>query len=544
MPENKKTNVLILFTDQQRYDTVNASGYPHMITPNLDRLAGEGCNFTCAHSTNPVCMPARHDLITGLSGRQHGYFTNAKQPIKEKGLPTLPEIFLENGYRTAVVGKMHFFPAREHHGFGEMHLMEELPVCRQDDQYALFLEENGLGDIQNLHGVRPYIYHTPQVSQTEEKYHGSTWVADKTLQWLKENDDKPFFLFASWIHPHPPWNLPPDYKDLYKGRDIPEPVQESRGYPYTTQKSEWYGDDDTAEMRRKTREAYYSAVTMVDKNIGRVLDYMEESGLLENTLIIFTSDHGEMLQDKGFFQKHSPYEGAIRVPFIVRYPEKFKPGTQSEDFVDLFDVMPTCLDVCGLKYPSEKYSLAGGSLCSDTGRDRSRQCSSFGKGSGRWVMARNKRYKYIYRYNNGTEEMYDMQCDPKELKNLIPAGTYSIADYNDLKSHAAEYESNLGPEGNIGENGSFIACPDKELHPNVHAKFSFWQNMQFQYFDDSGMEHRGEEYIREVRHALTGHDNGKVLLNETLDNEEWKKQFRESWEKYSGNDRIKDILKD
>ena len=139
----RKTNVLLLLSDQQRYDTINAAGFPHMRTPNLDRLAREGVLFEQCHSTNPVCMACRHDLITGRPGRDHGYYTNLEdKPIDHYDTPTLPRIFSENGYRTAAVGKMHFYPAREHHGFGEMYLMEELPRRRQDDQYAMYLKED------------------------------------------------------------------------------------------------------------------------------------------------------------------------------------------------------------------------------------------------------------------------------------------------------------------------------------------------------------------------------------------------------------------
>ncbi|MGE5549684.1 MAG: sulfatase [Bacteroidota bacterium] len=537
-----KRNVLILFTDQQRYDTVNAAGYPHMITPNLDRLAAEGCLYANAHSTNPVCMPARHDLLTGLPGRAHGYFTNSRQTIKDYSLPTIPRIFSENGYRTAAIGKMHFRPARMHHGFGEMFLMEELPKCRQDDQYATFLEAEGLGHIQNIHGVRPHIYNLPQNSQMDEAHHGSTWVANKTIDWLKTNKNKPFFVMAGWISPHPPWHLPPEYQGLYRGRDLPEPVPLSRSYPFAREKNEWFGDLDTPEEKRRIREAYYASITMVDRNIGRVLDYLRDENLIENTLVIFTSDHGEMLQDKGFYTKQLPYDGSVRIPCIVRYPERFTPGAVREEFADLFDIMPTCLDVCGLAYNGDKYKLPGESLCATAPqRDRNFQVSSFGIGLERWVMCRNKRYKYIYNYNRGAEELYDMLDDPGETVNLMEAGNYPAEEHRALKQKALEYERAWGPEG-LADGDAFTVLDGEEFHPNIYAKRSFWQNQQLQYFDERSNEERGRAFIREIQHAYANDGNAGRALSEVFNDPEWRESFREHWRKFGTGTEIEDLL--
>lgn len=538
----EKPNVLILLTDQQRYNTINAAGFPYMITPNLDRLAAEGCLYRNAHSTNPVCMPARHDLLTGLPGRAHGYFTNARQPIKDYSLPTIPRLFSENGYRTAAIGKMHFRPARMHHGFGEMFLMEELPKCRQDDQYAMYLAAEGLGHIQNIHGVRPHIYNLPQNAQMDEAHHGSSWVANKTIEWLKVNNGRLFLVMAGWISPHPPWDLPPEYQGLYHTRALPEPVPLSRCYPFARDKNEWFGDFDPPEEKRRIREAYYAAITMVDRNIGRVLDYLREANLIDKTLIIFASDHGEMLQDKGFYTKQLPYDGSVRIPFIVRYPERFTKDVIKEEFVDLFDIMPTCLDVCGLQYHGEKYPLPGESLCAAAPkRDRNYQVSSFGIGLERWVMCRNRSYKYIFSYNRGTEELYDMRNDPGETDNLLTAGSYSINDYHELKKTAIEYERTWGPEGLVAGD-SFTVLDGAENHPNIYAKRSFWQNKQMQFFDERGNEERGQAFIREIQHAFANHGNAGRALHEVFNDPEWRESFLERWRTFGAGTEIEELL--
>lgn len=418
---DKKPNVLIIFTDQQRYDTLKAAGYDHMITPNLDKLASEGCLYTCGHTHNPVCMPARHDLLTGLTGKYHGYFSNAgKKPIADYGLPTLPRIFQEKGYRTASIGKMHFHPARAHHGYGEMYTMEEIPTHRADDDYALFLEKEGLREVQNLHGVRPLGYHAAQKAQTDLAHYETTWLENTTKTWLEENGEAPFLLFLSYIKPHPPWNIPEEYANCYKDVEFPPVVPRSRHYPNNNEDNPWYGDGDSDTLLRKNREAYYTACTMVDESIGKVLAHLDSMGKTDETLIIFTSDHGEMMGDKGYYSKNLPYESSIRVPMIVRYPEKVKPGTQKDDFVDLLDVLPTCLDVCGLDYPENAPKLYGSSLLDqETTKNREVLFASNGfLKPDRWVMARSRQYKYVYNYNQGYQEFYDLTADPGEITNL------------------------------------------------------------------------------------------------------------------------------
>ncbi|MFE5318306.1 sulfatase [Paenibacillus sp. NPDC056579] len=523
----KRTNVLILFTDQQRFDTIQAAGNRHMETPNLDRLVAQGCLYTHAHSSNPVCMPARHDLLTGLPGRAHGYFTNDKsRPIKDYSMPTVARIFSENDYRTAAIGKMHFRPSRMHHGYNELILMEEIPKRRQDDQYASYLAEQGLGTIQNIHGIRANLYHIPQQPQMEEAHHPNRWVADRAMDWLEQNGEEPFFLFCSWIHPHPPWAVPNEYRELYRDREIPQPSPVTRSYPFEEPGSVWYGDDENPENIREIREAYYASVTHVDFHIGRLLDYLEAKQILDNTLVIFASDHGDMLYDKGFFQKSLPYDGSVRIPFIVRYPEKVKAGTSSEAFVDLLDIMPTCLDACGLAYPDSPYELPGESLFAlHPRRNRELQTSSFGEGKNRWVMVRERQYKYVYFYNKGTEQLYDLENDPQELHNLIGTGKEPEWVIARLKNEAIRYEERWGPENAIREN-NFLAVDGQGIRTG--AKYG---NIQFHTMDERGPSERGEQYIRECRWALQG-ENG-IQLNEICNEPEYVEKFLRAWEAFA-----------
>lgn len=537
----EKPNVLVLFTDQQRFDTIHSLGHSHMITPNLDRLVKSGVSYTQAHTTNPVCVPARHDLLTGLSGQSHGFFNNNPNPIKDAAIPTIPRIFLNNGYRTAAVGKCHHQPTREHHGYGEMHLMEEVPKRRQDDQYATFLKESGREDITHLHGLRAWLLHEPQNSQMDSAQHPNTWVADRTIQWLEENKDEPFYLFASWIAPHPPWHLPPEYQGLYRDKELPEPIPPARRFPFSSEHGEWFGDEDSPTLKRCIREFYYASITMVDENIGRVLDYLEENALLENTLILFASDHGEMLQDRGLYTKQLPYDGSVRIPMVIRYPKRFEPNTQCCDFVDLFDILPTCLDVCGLEYPESQYTPVGESLCSDAPqRNRSVQCSSNGKGANRWLMIRNQRYKYIYWYKKGTREFYDLENDPHELNNLMETNEYSKELVNTLHTQLIEYELELGMK-ELVEAGELIRFEsDAPFRKTKNNKFPDRTSQEFHIFNQAF--NTPSDFKREFDHARKGLPTDIDLLKKISEDEEWGSKLRASWKRAFGDSDFKRVF--
>ena len=223
---DNRPNILLLMTDQQRFDTIHAAGYDFMKTPNLDRLVEDGCLYRYAYSPNPICLAARHNLLTGLTARHHRFPDNVHDISTRADLPTLPRILSDNGYETRSIGKMHFIPARRHNGFDKMELMEELPNYREQDEYAMYLKEVGLGHIQNIHGVRNLLYMLPQRSIVPEEHHGTFWVGQRTAKFIRSNNGRhPFFLWSSWIAPHPPFDIIDRFADMYRDVDLPEPYQ-------------------------------------------------------------------------------------------------------------------------------------------------------------------------------------------------------------------------------------------------------------------------------------------------------------------------------
>lgn len=505
----RKPNFLIVLTDQQRFDTIAAAGYPWMQTPNLDRLVREGCLFKNAYTTNPICVPARYDMLTGKSGRAHGHFDNASTLLDE-GLPTFPRVFSENGWYTAALGKCHFTPPTAHHGYDELQLMEELPRHVEDDAYLQYLRDKGYGDLQNIHGVRTLAYHEVQKTFVPEKDLGPNWLAARTEEWIDKNCNRPFLLTLGWIKPHPPWNIPESKKGIYANADLPEPIEKSRDLPYPAADSDLYGDFDTPEQKRKIREAYLEAVTMVDEAFGKVLAALERNGILDNTVIIYTADHGEMLQDKGFYQKTLPYDSSCRIPLVVRWPEKFKPGSTREEFVDLLDIFPTLLDIAGIPLdykPSFKGAkLDGESLLSSKSDKRKIQFAHTCRGRYRWVMTRDECYKYIYYFAGGHEYLYDMQNDPAENNNLIGTPDCPQGIYKKLKAEALRREKECGPEGTV-KDGAFVPDPVTEYPSfdwNNGEKYPRWCFSAFQRFGSQPSAEQAKIFLKEFVQSREG----------------------------------------
>ncbi len=310
MEKDSRPNILLITTDQQRFDTINAAGYSYAITPSLDALAADGIIYRNAYSPNPACIPARHNILTGLTARFHtfskNYFNNETQ-IPE-GIPTFPRILSDAGYDTAAVGKMHFSPARRSNGFNHLLTMEEIPYYLEDDDYLQYLGNENI-PVLSPHGVRHCLYMRPQESIVPERNHGSRWVADRSIEYIKTNHGtRPFMLWSSFIEPHPPFDVPPEYARLYDNVPLPRPYSSITETSVNAEECRAIIEDMTEEEIRRSRELYYAAIAYADSQIGRIIGALKEEGLYDNTLIIFTSDHGEMLGDNGTWQKFQAYK--------------------------------------------------------------------------------------------------------------------------------------------------------------------------------------------------------------------------------------------
>ena len=447
-------NVLLLFCDQLRRDALGCYGNEHVHTPNLDRLAAEGRTYERAYTPVPVCIPARHCLLTGHRPKVHGYWENWQRPM-DAGIPTLPRILRDGHYVTEAIGKMHFQPPRSHHGFERMQIMEETPDTREEDDYLLYLKSVGLGNVQHQHGVRHLLYMQPQRALIPEEHTGNHWVADRSIEFLKANAGRNFFLWSSWIAPHPPYNTVDKWADFYDTDKMPMPLSHpdetvSERARRTHELNDVDGGTEERRIRRlkRIKACYYAQVSHVDEQVGRILDELDERGLTENTLVIFAADHGEMLGDHGACQKSCSYEGAWAIPMIVRWPGRIPAGERSKAFATLLDVLPTCLDAAGIRYPQFDVSLPGASLLD--GREieaREYVFTEEGERGGRFLAVRDERWKLTYWFRDGFTELWDLESDPNEFHNLA-LGEMDLETeraFGRLREQLFKFEQQTGP---------------------------------------------------------------------------------------------------
>ena len=455
-------NIVLILCDQLRFDYIGAYGCDFVETPNIDRLAKEGKLFENAYSPNPVCLPARHNLITGLTARHHGFDDNYFDENAKSCpyyLPTFAQILQDNKYETIAVGKMHFQPTRRATGFDFSYLMEEIPQTREEDDYLLYLNEVGYGNMLSPHGVRTCLYMQPQRSLIPAKHHSSTWVANKSIEYLRINrGQRPFMLWAGFIQPHPPFNVPDSWADMYKGK-VPPSVKSKTSISSIAVENNALGSLTSLESELRMRELYAASISFVDHQIGRMLDELDAQGLAENTLVVLTSDHGEMLGDYDTYNKCLPYDASARIPMILRYPKKLKAGVRDSRFADLNDLLPTFLHVSGATYPAD-YELPGETLLVESGvKDRTVQYIEYQRESKRWCSLRDARYKYNY-YYGGPDELFDLHDDPTETTNLLADSPNedAIRAREKLRERLLQYEARYGLKGYV-VNGDFKQFP-------------------------------------------------------------------------------------
>ncbi|MEK3885017.1 sulfatase-like hydrolase/transferase [Paenibacillus sp. PL2-23] len=413
-------NILFLFTDQQRHDTIAALGNPMIKTPVLDRLVESGISFTRAYSPCPVCVPARFSLHTGQLPHRTDCVINERMP---EGHRSFMELLADQGYQTHGVGKMHFNfrdkPTSTLWGFESRDVSEE---GGPRDDFKIFLEENGYEHVHDPQGVRSEYYYIPQPSQLPERLHNTTWVTDRSIDFLKQRDqERPFMLMTSYIKPHPPFETPTPWNKLYRGPEMPlpkRPQESEKLISYWNRFQNRYkgrdqGIDDN--LMRVMKAAYYCTISFIDYQIGRLLSYMEENGLLENTLIVFSSDHGEMLGDYNCVGKRNFLDSGARVPLIVVDPNGPR-GQRCEKPVSLVDIMPTFLQAAGTK---SETPLSGESLLDIANGIVKREwiAAQYHRNDYGMYMAVSDRFKYIYSAPDDKEWLFDLKVDPDETRN-------------------------------------------------------------------------------------------------------------------------------
>lgn len=464
----KNYNIVWFCCDQLRFDTISGYGNSHIRTPNIDRLMATGVTFERAYSQSPVCTPSRACFLTGrypksVRGSINGNITFSKDET------LVTKMFRDSGYVCGLAGKLHLtaMSARDHQEY------------RTDDGYTYFQwADNGM----DLHdpGVNNYmdwlaekgvdwykVYQAPvmgywppkgdypipsRIVGMPDELHQSTWCIEKAIEFIEqscaEDAGRPWCVSVNPYAPHPPFDPPQSFKERLCVDDMPlplwkdgeldnKPAFQKESYLNGSQSRMLVpGKDVTDEQKRENVLEYYALTEHLDYQLGRLIDYLEETGQRENTIIMFMSDHGEMLGDHGLYWKGGLfYECNVHVPLIFSCPGLIKQGLRSKALVELADVAPTILELIGLPVPHymQAKSLKG-ILLGEADPDYHKDCvyaeyyySALASNPVYATMYFDGRYKMIVHHDDPISEFYDLETDPCEYDNL-----WSKPEYRDL----------------------------------------------------------------------------------------------------------------
>lgn len=419
-----RPNILLLHSDQHRFDCVGANGHTFLKTPNLDKLAAEGVNFSHAFTPTPICSPERASLLTGLWPTQHGCMSipSAENYRPADGsLPTFSRCLKETGYRLGYVCKFHeeIVGLPTDHGFDDY-----IPEYKYWDDR----KEKGIECVPWDQGISmwygavdPYI--TPEQSKL-------AWGADHVMRLMGEyaTGDSPFFLRWDPSEPHLANIVPEPYASMYPPESIPAwpsfgDKLENKPYIQEQQRRTWGVDGWTWEQWAPVVGRYLGEVSLIDAQVGRILAELDRLGLSENTLVIYTTDHGDMCGGHGMMDKHFVmYEDVVRVPLIMRWPGVMPAGEVCDDFVSsAIDLASTFCDAAGVEVPAGFMGRSLRSSGSEASADAPQDILSMYHGCQLGLysqrMVRDRRWKYVYNCT-AEDELYDLETDPAELKNL------------------------------------------------------------------------------------------------------------------------------
>ena len=411
-------NVLLIVTDHWPAALLGAAGHPAIHTPVLDQLCRNGRRFTNCYAETPVCLPSRRTLMTGCTPRQHGDRTFQPYRPMEPHLPTLAQCFRDAGYQAFAVGKTHTYPQRDRIGFDDIQLDDEgRTLYGVTDDYEIFLGDQGHVGEQFGHGMSNNAYQAT-AWHLPERLHATNWATDTMARYVRRRDpNRPSFWYLGYRHPHPPLVPPQRFLDHYADVEIDMPFdgEWSKGdLPYNlqgVQARNVYSERET----RWARRAFYALCTQIDQQIGALIGTIREEGLLDETIIKFTSDHCDMLGNHGMWAKQTFYEGSSNVPMILvgeAGDERVGFGEEDDRITGLQDVMPTLLGLAGIDAPDH---LDGRSM---VGEARGYIYGEFGEEAHSSRMIRDQRFKLIWYPCGNHVQLFDLEEDPEERTDL------------------------------------------------------------------------------------------------------------------------------
>ncbi len=518
-PSVKRPNFLWICTDQQRWDTITALGNTHIKTPNLDGLVKNGTTFTVAHCSAPLCTPSRSGFMTGMYPSAIAACKNGAACWAEKA-PLVTKLLKDAGYVCGLSGKLHLSSA-----YGDK--VEKRP---QDDGYSEFYfstspyQGGPANDYLTWLRKQGYEYEDFKKLSWQEQapLHQTTWCCERAADFLTRHRNRPWLFNINIFHPHSPYHIRADFLKNHPNLDkisLPEfresDIYEKSGWGFTP-----YRYPDSYFQSRQAE--YYATIELVDQNIGGLIEALEATGQIDNTVIIFTSDHGENLGDHGLYGKGNFYEGSVRVPLIWSGPSIQK-NIINDSLVELTEIAPTILDLAGEKVPQHMQGISlVPALRGKKQKLRDHIHSQFYAGTGPapgsedWpeeylTMYRDKNYKHVVYHGYARGELFDLQNDPHEYKNLWDQPQYlEIRDELLLKNF------------NVAARANYPAMPVMSNQADARKKTKLKRIAIFENHPDPDLPgHWLSIYSDRLYHLEVRHGSGKVKLTDKHKNELW-----------------------
>jgi arylsulfatase A-like enzyme len=475
-----KANVLLICVDHWPGRLLGCLGHPTILTPTLDQMARNGVLFTNAYSTTPTCVPARRELFTGTFSRTHGDRVFSETLAMPK-LPTIAHLFRQAGYQAFAVGKMHVYPQRDRVSFDDVILNEEgrHQFGLRADDYELFLAEQGYAGQEFTHGLCNNDYLT-RTWHLPEYCHPTNWTVREMCKVIKRRDPtRPALWYLSFNHPHPPLAPLREYMEIYRGiePDMPfmgEWAKDFSRVPYALNSRRDEPGKFNENAIRMARRAFYALCTHIDHQLRLVIGLLREEKLLDETVIVFTSDHGDMLGNHGLWAKGVFYEESAKIPLIlIPTADDSRVGHHRVDnrLAALADIMPTLLDLCGIPIAeaAEGLSLAGD-------RRRPYLYGEHYEGERATRMVHDGRHKLIYYAVGNHLQLFDLEADRDERHDLADDPSYAqvrkrLTQILVEKLYGSDREWLRGEE--------LVGLPDREWKPQPNRGLSGQRGWRF-----------------------------------------------------------------
>lgn len=490
---DKKPNVIILFSDQHNKKVMGFEGHPDVLTPNLDKLAEQSVVFDRAYCTTGICAPSRSSLMTGIYPRTLGLLSNSEQTSVMEDVVSLATLFKQNNYNTFAFGKRHTKSAVDS-GWDvqRSHLCSETP----GNSYTEWVEKYGFGKefaqdwaaefgkgsecSEESTKKIPTADLGTRISALPENRTMEAFTTQLTIEMIKEQakSDKPFFCWATFYRPHQPYTPLQKYMDLYdvstwgegrkmgssvkKPASLYEPIENIPPMMQSIRNGDnkvWNVDKAilNEQLWRTHIGAYYALVSEVDHCVGEILKALDDAGITEETIVIYTSDHGDFVGNHGMVEKaaagQNVYEDILNIPLIIRYPGNKQKGKRSAELVSLVDIYPTLVDLLGLKLPKLKYPLQGKSMKATLtkGQPMNRdyfvseswsQATVITKDSKLGIMLDPTIYAKKFDYRSFGDQLFIRKSDPLEIKNQVGNHQYK-AKLENLKAYYENFTSSI-----------------------------------------------------------------------------------------------------